>query len=109
MSLEPTPRVVPLGVPVPVHTHIRSGVASHLGSLGSALPCDTTLDPHQPTGTTARDPPNALMPPPPGARFETWHARPIPTDPDELATYRRKAVDIFLATHAIGEQLGGDL
>ena len=40
MSIEPTPRVVPVGVPVPVHTHIRFGRATHLGSHVSALPCD---------------------------------------------------------------------
>ena len=103
MSLEPSPRVIPLGISVPVHTHILPGMASHLGSLGSALPCDTMLDPHQPTGTT--EPPL----PPPGTRFQTWRARPIPTDTQEIIAYRHEAVDIFVATDAIGAELGGDL
>jgi hypothetical protein len=47
--------------------------------------------------------------PPPGTRFQTWRARPIPSDPQELIAYRREAVDIFVATDAIGAELGGDL
>jgi len=47
--------------------------------------------------------------PPPGARFETWRALPVPSNTNELANYRREIINIFEATHAIGAELGGDL
>lgn len=47
--------------------------------------------------------------PGPGARFEIWRAKPIPTAPEELVTYRREIVDIFTDMNAIGEEEGGDL
>ena len=102
--------VVPLGAPEPVPTYIRSGVGKPPGLPPLPEPRYTTLDPSQPTGTTATNPLSTEASlPPPGTRFQTWRAGPIPTDPQELIAFRREAVDIFIGTDAIGAELGGDL